>query len=87
MRSTVISIFFTEEIFVINLQAIMGQKRSYDEEGLQELSFKHPKQLDCTEHATTLPEIDPSNGASQKTDSPGKFLLSNIGSIFQTEDM
>ncbi|XP_074336337.1 uncharacterized protein LOC141673485 [Apium graveolens] len=52
----------------------MGQKRSYDEEGLQELSFKHPKQHDCTEHATSLPEIDPSNGASQKTDSPGDVV-------------
>lgn len=52
----------------------MGQKRSFDEEGLQELSFKHPKQLEYTEHATSLPEIIPCNGASQKTVIPGDVV-------------
>lgn len=52
----------------------MGQKRSFDEEGLQELSFKYPKHLDYTEHTTSLPEINPSYGASQKTDIPGDVV-------------
>lgn len=52
----------------------MGQKRSFDEEGLHEVSFKHPKQVDYTEHATSLPEINPSYGASQKTDIPGDVV-------------
>ncbi|KAL8112032.1 uncharacterized protein LOC141668202 [Apium graveolens] len=47
----------------------MGLKRAFDEEGLHELSFKHPKQLDFNEQATSLPEINDSYGASQKTTS------------------
>lgn len=44
----------------------MGLKRAFDEEGLQELSLKHPKQLDFKEQATSPPEINTSLGASQK---------------------
>lgn len=47
----------------------MGLKRAFDEEGLQELSFKHPKQLDSNELVTSVPEINNSCGASQKTTS------------------
>lgn len=67
----------------------MGLKRAFDEEGLQELFFKHPKQLDINEQAasppeingscgasqktTSLPEINPSHGVLQKTNIPGKL--------------
>lgn len=47
----------------------MGLKRAFDEEGLQELSFKHPKQLDINEQAASPPEVNDSYGASQKTTS------------------
>lgn len=51
----------------------MGLKRSFDED-LQELSFKHPKQLDSSEQLTSLAELSPSYRASQKADIPGKKL-------------
>lgn len=65
--------------FVI-LQTEMGLKRAFDdEEGLQELSFKHPKQLDSNnsygapQKATSLADINSSFGAFQKIDIPGKL--------------
>ncbi|KAK1374465.1 HTH myb-type domain-containing protein [Heracleum sosnowskyi] len=58
----------------------MGLKRTFDEEGLQELSFKHPKQLDsdnscgAPQKPTSLPDINPSCGAFQKTDTSGDAI-------------
>lgn len=50
----------------------MGLKRSFDEGDLQELSFKHPKQLQSIEQLTSLTEINPPDGGSQKADLSGK---------------
>ncbi|WOH15352.1 hypothetical protein DCAR_0934890 [Daucus carota subsp. sativus] len=71
----------------------MGQKRSFDEEGLQELFFKHPKQLNYTEHATSPPETNHPYGASQKADIPvnvsgshSKDNVSNAQSEFNDKE-
>lgn len=77
----------------------MGLKRAFDEEGLQELSFKHPKQLDsnalvtsvpeinnscgASQKTTSLSEINPSYGAFQKTDIPGNLSFNDIRLLCQ----
>lgn len=60
----------------------MGLKRSFDEGDLQVLSFKHPKQLQSIEQLTSLAEINPPDGGSQKADLSGKktssFFFSSL---------